>query len=936
MTTVLQRVCDICNKATGVYDCRGCQRIFCRKHVVEHNLELSREMDNVVYHHDLLRQQLSEQETGSSQHPLMKKMNNWEHTNVWIGIPYAASPVGLRRWQKAQPYVLSAKLKDTVQNATHYGPSCPQIDRTGMAPGPFNEDCLYLNIWAPRDPPVQSTGYPVMLWIHGGGFFEGSSSQIIYDGLSWTNAGIQANNSFIMVSINYRLNVVGFFAQSALVDDHGQTIVNQGISDQRIVMQWVRNNIRQFGGNSDSITLMGQSAGSHSVCTHIVSPLSTNLFHAGILDSGTCHTPTYLRDKQFAHSTANELALLVECNMTDSKHLLLNASVNVPIPSSTSLAFKDQIKIGGVFPFDLIVDGIEIPVHPFQAFLLGNFNDVPILIEATQDEFLLRFLYEKYFHGPTSAEDYLTRVLPIATYNQSEVQALYALDKFNARPKWRFLVRFLFITISIGLRVLAIILYATASTHTNDKFFSRTQKLSWICGITLPSSILTLLLDYYHYRVWWHYIPSCDQNPFHRRYLKKHRRFIPHHLMGAHRNEIQLWNEPCELRQFCFNQTLEHIMIFHYNTHTPTPRWCDVPNKDPLTTTYIGFHRTDAQAAVNIAYTDFRTSRTGRQMLGFGIYFARSSFHTQFKARRNGAVICAKILMGRVLEIENDELANVSNSDAWHQNFDTIYYRHPRNPLRDEFCIKSNEQILKWVMYIEPPFDTKVEQYGLHREFSDTLYNTTHVAYGEIMGYASTNVPAYSNENDTYISYESYYLYGVYMGIKWQCVEYARRWLLIRKGCVFKSIVGAADIWTEVDSVQRVIDGKCFPLKKHPNGSPLPPKNESLLIYTRSGIDMPYGHVAMIVDILPDFIRVAEENYDFSYWSRNYSREIPYRMINGSYYVEDEYPVFGWMTVEDNNQTKPLDEATINILIKLNGSLASTKQYETIQQQIRQ
>ncbi|CAF4500550.1 unnamed protein product, partial [Rotaria sp. Silwood2] len=198
--------------------------------------------------------------------------------------------------------------------------------------------------------------------------------------------------------------------------------------------------------------------------------------------------------------------------------------------------------------------------------------------------------------------------------------------------------------------------------------------------------------------------------------------------------------------------------------------------------------------------------------------------------------------------------------------------------------------------------------------------NTTHVAYGEIMGYASTNVPAYSNENDTYVSYESHYLYGVYMGMKWQCVEYARRWLFIRKGCVFKSIVGAADIWTEVDSVQRVIDGKCFPLKKHPNGSPLPPKNESLLIYTRSGIDMLYGHVAMIVDILPDFIRVAEENYDFSYWSRNYSREIPYRMINGSYYVEDEYPVFGWMTVEDNNQAKPLDEATINILIKLNGS----------------
>ncbi|CAF4751787.1 unnamed protein product, partial [Rotaria sp. Silwood2] len=253
---------------------------------------------------------------------------------------------------------------------------------------------------------------------------------------------------------------------------------------------------------------------------------------------------------------------------------------------------------------------------------------------------------------------------------------------YIARPKWRFLVRFLFITISIGLRLLAIILYATAPTYNSYEFSCRTRQLSWICAITLPSSILTLLLDYYHYRVWWHYVPSCDQNPFYRRYLRKNRRFIPYHLMGAYRNEIQLWNEPCELQQLCLDRTLEHIMIFHFNTHTPTPRWSDVPNKDPLTTTYIGFHRTDALAAVNIAYTDFRLSTTRPQMLGHGIYFARSIFHTQFKARRDGAVICAEILMGRVLEIENDELENVSNTNAWHQTFDTIYYRHPRQPLR--------------------------------------------------------------------------------------------------------------------------------------------------------------------------------------------------------------------------------------------------------------
>jgi glutathionylspermidine amidase/synthetase len=159
------------------------------------------------------------------------------------------------------------------------------------------------------------------------------------------------------------------------------------------------------------------------------------------------------------------------------------------------------------------------------------------------------------------------------------------------------------------------------------------------------------------------------------------------------------------------------------------------------------------------------------------------------------------------------------------------------------------------------------------------------------------------------------------MGMKWQCVEYARRWLFIRKGCVFKSIVGAADMWTELNNVRRVIDGKNFPLEKIPNGSPSVPKNESLLIYARSGIDMPYGHVAVIVDVLPGFIRIAEENYEFYYWSANYSREIKYKFINGSYWIEDEYPILGWMSIGANDdQTKPLDQSTIDAIIKLNQS----------------
>ncbi len=197
--------------------------------------------------------------------------------------------------------------------------------------------------------------------------------------------------------------------------------------------------------------------------------------------------------------------------------------------------------------------------------------------------------------------------------------------------------------------------------------------------------------------------------------------------------------------------------------------------------------------------------------------------------------------------------------------------------------------------------------------------NGTNAPFNVITGYASTNVEAYSNGNDSYTSDEFYFLYEVFMGMKWQCVEYARRWLFIRKGCVFDSIDGAADIW-DLKIVQRVVDKQCFNLIQHPNGSPSPPQNESLLIYTRSSVDMPFGHVAVIVDVLPDFIRVAEENYDAYYWSGNYSRQIPYVFKNGSYFIEDEDPIFGWMTVEDNNQTKPLDQATIDAIIKLNGT----------------
>jgi trypanothione synthetase/amidase len=164
--------------------------------------------------------------------------------------------------------------------------------------------------------------------------------------------------------------------------------------------------------------------------------------------------------------------------------------------------------------------------------------------------------------------------------------------------------------------------------------------------------------------------------------------------------------------------------------------------------------------------------------------------------------------------------------------------------------------------------------------------------FNQILGTASTNVPAYSNTDDERFSIERHYMHGIYMGIKWQCVEYARRWLLLRKSCTFKNVRHAADIWTEITYVERVSDGEHFPLKAHPNGSPTLPKIDSFLIYSRC-TEQPVGHIAVICEVGPNYIGIAEQNNKFHYWDGEYARQIPMIYKDGLYYIEDEDPIYG-------------------------------------------
>jgi para-nitrobenzyl esterase len=195
---------------------------------------------------------------------------------VFKGIPYAQPPVGSLRWRPPQP----AKPWKGVRPATAFGHDCMQLpfphDAAPLRTAP-SENCLYLNVWAPRNPAHKPL--PVMVWIHGGGFVNGGSSPAVYGGANFARHGV------VFVSFNYRLGRFGFFAFPAL-DHQGGPVGNYAFMDQIAALRWVHQNIAAFGGNPDEVTVFGESAGGMSVNLLLTSPLSRGLFERAMIESG--------------------------------------------------------------------------------------------------------------------------------------------------------------------------------------------------------------------------------------------------------------------------------------------------------------------------------------------------------------------------------------------------------------------------------------------------------------------------------------------------------------------------------------------------------------------------------------------------------------------------------------------------------------------------
>lgn len=194
------------------------------------------------------------------------------------GIPYAAAPVGPLRWRPPA----AAVPWQGVRKADTYGLDCLQNPFPGDAAplgGPMGEDCLYLNVWAPRAQAGMKR--PVMVWVHGGGFVNGGSSPAVYDGSAFARSGV------VLVSLNYRLGRFGFFAHPALTAEAGDRPTgNFGFMDQVAALRWVRRNIAAFGGDPDNVTLFGESAGGRSVHVLLTAPAAKGLFNKAIIMSG--------------------------------------------------------------------------------------------------------------------------------------------------------------------------------------------------------------------------------------------------------------------------------------------------------------------------------------------------------------------------------------------------------------------------------------------------------------------------------------------------------------------------------------------------------------------------------------------------------------------------------------------------------------------------
>ena len=302
----------------------------------------------------------------------------------FLGVPYAAAPFGERRMASPQP----VEAWDGVRDATAYGPTCPKGDyppqyqpllAEQVIPG---DECLNLNVWTPTSAlDGGGTALPVLVWIHGGSFMNGSGSVLEYDGTAFARDGV------VCVTINYRLAAEGFLFTEADVE---AGTANLGLQDQIASLTWVQDNIAAFGGDPARVTVAGESAGAMSVTTLLAIPSARGLFRRAITQSGAA-----------AHTLTPEIGLTVTRTLAETlgveptREAIAGVELDRLVQAASDLVVEvqtapDPVKWGSLalslLPFAPVIDGTVLSDHPLDAFSGGVSADVDVLVGSNREE----------------------------------------------------------------------------------------------------------------------------------------------------------------------------------------------------------------------------------------------------------------------------------------------------------------------------------------------------------------------------------------------------------------------------------------------------------------------------------------------------------------------------------------------------------------------
>ncbi len=315
-------------------------------------------------------------------------------TCSWLGVPYAAPPVGELRWSAPQ----APAAWNGVKQATHFCAACTQYggmmsimecDKIGKLIG--SEDCLYLNVWRPRG---GAKGLPVFFWIHGGGNQVGQAAMSLYHG-----ANFAAHGNVVFVSLNYRLGPMGWLANPALrTGDAANDSGNFGTLDIIAALKWVKDNIAEFGGDPANVTIAGESAGGMNVFTMLASPLASGLFERAISESGGAMAGTMkdgekdsawllkqllIKDGQAASEQAAEALIRTKDKQWIASYLRSK--------DAAAIYACYQHSIYGVIrgSHQIFVDGTVLPESPLDALKSGKYNQAPFLVGGNAEELKL-------------------------------------------------------------------------------------------------------------------------------------------------------------------------------------------------------------------------------------------------------------------------------------------------------------------------------------------------------------------------------------------------------------------------------------------------------------------------------------------------------------------------------------------------------------------